>query len=70
VVPIALLLIIPFIPNKMSKVQVGVRVICILSWIIFIAARVFIVIESFISLRSLPPDAFQSVKWTDVIPHI
>lgn len=53
-----------------SNLEVGVKgayqALCILSWIIFIAARVFVVIESFISLHLLPPDAFQSVKWTDV----
>jgi hypothetical protein len=31
--------------------------------------RMYIVIEGFISLRSLPVDAYDSVNWSDFIPH-
>ncbi|KAF4607612.1 hypothetical protein EYR38_001684 [Pleurotus pulmonarius] len=33
-------------------------------------ARLFLIIESFVSLRSLSPEAFQVVTWTTFIPHI
>ncbi len=32
-------------------------------------ARVYIVVEVFVSLRSLPVGAFDSVQWSDFIPH-
>lgn len=50
--------------------KIACQVFCTVAWIVFIAARLFIVIESFISLRSLPSDAFQSVDWAMAIPHI
>lgn len=33
-------------------------------------ARAYIVIEVFVSLRALPPKAFNSVEWSVLIPHI
>jgi len=35
-----------------------------------LAARIFLLIESFIALRSLPRDAYQTVSWADTWPHI
>ena len=32
-------------------------------------ARAYICVEVFVSLRSLPPKAFDSVQWSDFIPH-
>jgi hypothetical protein len=34
-----------------------------------ILARLYIIIESFISLRKLPADAYQVVNWAELIPH-
>ncbi|KAI5820323.1 hypothetical protein BZA77DRAFT_104815 [Pyronema omphalodes] len=33
-------------------------------------ARIFIIVESFISIRSLPAGAYESVNWIDLIPHV
>lgn len=33
-------------------------------------ARAYIVVEVFVSLRALPAKAFDSVEWSDLIPHI
>jgi hypothetical protein len=38
--------------------------------LLFVAARSYIIIESFISLRALPQSAYQTVEWTNLIPHI
>ena len=37
---------------------------------LYILARVVLLVQGFISLRSLPPAAYQMVHWTTVIPHI
>ena len=36
---------------------------------IYTFARTFIIIEGFVSLRALPPSAYQSVDWTLYLPH-
>ena len=41
-----------------------------LLFVIYCAARSFIVIEAFISLRSLPVLAYQTPSWTQWIPHL
>ena len=35
-----------------------------------ILARVYIVVEAFISIRELPALAYQTPQWTNVIPHL
>jgi hypothetical protein len=37
---------------------------------VFLAARAYLIVESFISLRALPSDAYETVEWAFVIPHI
>ncbi|TDL17938.1 hypothetical protein BD410DRAFT_775534 [Rickenella mellea] len=37
---------------------------------IYIAARVILIVEAFTLLNSLPPGAFQTVQWTRFIPHV
>ena len=41
-----------------------------LTGIIYVLARVYIIVEDFAGLRALPPSAFNTVDWTKVIPHI
>ena len=38
--------------------------------ILYIMARVFTLILAFISLRDLPPGAYDTVSWTTFIPHV
>ncbi|TDL15008.1 hypothetical protein BD410DRAFT_684291, partial [Rickenella mellea] len=38
--------------------------------LIYILARVMLIVEAFILLRTLPPEVFQTVNWTTFIPHI
>ena len=35
----------------------------------YIFARVYLVVEAFISLRSPPKGAFETVRWMDYWPH-
>lgn len=44
--------------------------LCFISCILlYIAARCFIVVEAFISLRSLPVAVYETVRWSDFWPH-
>ena len=38
--------------------------------ILYILARIFILVLAFTSLRELPPGAFDTVHWTTFIPHV
>lgn len=49
------------------------RTIILVVWLmiyIYILARIFIVTEAFISVRSLPVGAYDTVKWVNFLPHI
>lgn len=56
------------------------RVHHLLSWLptviygggvlLYILARTILLILPFAALRSLPPEAYQTVSWTDFIPHV
>jgi hypothetical protein len=37
---------------------------------LYIGARIFVVVESFISIRRLPLGVFVTVDWADYIPHL
>ena len=45
-------------------------IVIILSSIIYIIARVTLLILALTSLRSLPAEAYQTVHWTTFIPHV
>ncbi|KAK7440605.1 hypothetical protein VKT23_016953 [Stygiomarasmius scandens] len=36
----------------------------------YIAARLYIIVEAFISLRALPSSAYRTVRWTSFLPHV
>ncbi|KAL8741501.1 MAG: hypothetical protein Q9190_005900 [Brigantiaea leucoxantha] len=36
----------------------------------YIIARMYIIVEVFLSQRSLPPSAFKTVQWSEFIPHL
>jgi len=38
--------------------------------ILYVLGRVALLVMAFMSLRSLPPDAYRTVHWTNFIPHI
>ncbi|KAI5820310.1 hypothetical protein BZA77DRAFT_372432, partial [Pyronema omphalodes] len=40
---------------------------CIL---LYTSSRIFIIVEAFISMRSLPAGAYDSVDWIEIIPHV
>ncbi|OCL00552.1 uncharacterized protein K441DRAFT_683854 [Cenococcum geophilum 1.58] len=53
---------IPFIPTWEIVIVTPVAVLYTLS-------RTYLVVECFVSLRSLPSGAFKSVEWSELVPH-
>ena len=45
-------------------------IVLIVSGPVFLAARTFLIVESFLSLRDLPVGAYETVQWAESIPHI
>lgn len=53
--------------------QRGYRILlalCYLGGILYVVARVYLVVEAFISLRALPASAYQSPSWILTVPHL
>ncbi|TFK58595.1 hypothetical protein BDN72DRAFT_912045 [Pluteus cervinus] len=46
------------------------RTVYFLGPILYILARVSLIVQALISLRDLQPDVFQNVAWTSYIPHL
>ena len=63
-VSLTLLLAIPFV--------VGIALVPLLciGFLVYIPARIFLVVEAFIGLRSMPLDVYQTPEWTQWIPHL
>lgn len=54
--------------GKMAVTPVKMALYSIIT-MIYVAIRLYILIEPFVCLRSLPPNAFKTVQWTSFIPH-
>lgn len=46
------------------------KLISLLILFLFIVARIFVLVEMFISLRSVPEDVYKTVEWSNFAPHI
>lgn len=44
--------------------------LCFLCGIAYLFARIFLVVEAWISIRSLPHAAYETPDWTQIVPHI
>ena len=54
----------PFVTSRL------LIVVCSLCGLLYTFARLYLVIEAFISIRKLPASAYQTPDWTQVIPHL
>jgi hypothetical protein len=70
VLPIIVSMILPFIPRRRYIVRRVYVVACTMSWLLFGAARIYFVVESFMFVRSLPSSTYLTVQWSNTIPHI
>jgi hypothetical protein len=46
------------------------RLVIPLGVLVYVIARIILMVLPFMSLRSLPPEVFKDIQWTDFIPHI
>lgn len=71
-VTMTLSLIIASVTRKMSKLLSDIILIAIFvpCAVVYIAARLMLLVLAFSALRSLPGGAYQTVRWTNFIPHI
>jgi hypothetical protein len=64
--------------NWLESIELLFWWLLLLTWFIFfflgsflyVAFRLILLVLPFLSLRSLPPDAYQTVTWTTLIPHL
>jgi hypothetical protein len=70
VVTFTLRRIIRFILQGHGSLDGTLNVLYVIATVLYIPARVALLIEAFISLRSLPPRAYETVHWTSFFPHI
>ena len=49
---------------------VGLGSLATLCGLTYVLARLYLVVEAFISLRNLPAAAFDTLQWTQLVPHL
>ena len=49
---------------------VGLGTLATICGLAYLMARIFLVVEAFISLRKLPAAAFDTLQWTQLVPHL
>ena len=64
------MLLITLALNAGDNMAVPVIVLVFILFLLFFFARLFIVVEAFISIRSLPVGAYDTVNWINFLPHI
>ncbi|KAG1896997.1 uncharacterized protein F5891DRAFT_563029 [Suillus fuscotomentosus] len=59
------------LPHSLHQLVWGVYVlICVAFAILYITARVILLVLMFTTLRDIPPDAYKAVSWTSLVPHL
>ena len=50
--------------------SIPIVIICFICGTLYTFARLYLVVEAFISIRKLPISAYQTPEWTQIIPHL
>ncbi|KAK0710086.1 hypothetical protein B0T26DRAFT_861322 [Lasiosphaeria miniovina] len=53
-----------------SWIQIGLFFLAFPAAVFYVLARIYLVVEAFVSLRSLPSGAYSSTEWTQYLPHL
>lgn len=56
--------------GKRRRSYVLIYVLCAIGGTLYVAARIYLVVEAFVSIRALPASAYQSPSWLLTVPHI
>jgi hypothetical protein len=54
----------------MPVVGIVLGLIYLATVMLYILARIVLLVLMFTTLRNLPPDAYKAVSWTTVVPHL
>ena len=52
------------------RASLRLMVVYEITWLVYLFARLYIIVEDVASLRAMPPSAFETVNWALYIPHI
>ena len=62
-----------FSTRRITHFRLGRNCAQIVAWalvVIVVSARAYIVVEAFLSLRSLPAEMYQTLEWPNWVPHL
>jgi hypothetical protein len=63
-------LALPAIDSLLTSYFLSVRASVSVLYFLYVISRILLLVLCFTALRSLPPSAFQTVKWTTYLPHV
>ena len=55
---------------SMKEDHMFIALVTLFPVLLYIVARLFMIVEVFVSLRALPLSAYDSISWSDAVPHI
>ena len=57
-------------PSKSVQRKIAVYSIVVALVLVYLTARVFLIVECFINISQLPPEVYQIPQWSQYIPHL
>jgi hypothetical protein len=56
--------------DRRGRSHILILGLCVLGGVLYVVARIYLVVEAFISLRALPAAAYVSPAWILTVPHL